>query len=349
MVADNQQNLIIRADAGAKIGSGHLMRSFALAQSWKASGGKVIFITNCESAGLLERLQDEDFEVVEIENSYPNNSDLETILAVSKNYPKAWCVVDGYHFDAEFQGAIRQNGNRVLVVDDTAHLDFYDADAILNQNINADEIKYNSPTETRFLLGTRFALLRSEFLEWQNWKREIPKTAGKILVTLGGGDFFNQTLKTIRAIECLKIENLQVKAIVGAANPHLAELQNAVEISPVDIELIYSADYMAELMAWADFCISAAGSTCWETAFLCLPSVLIVTAENQNGIAGGLNKTNFAVNLGWFEQVSEEFLAQEINKILLDKNRRWKMSKIGREIVDGYGAARIVEYLSKNP
>ena len=267
MVADNQQTLIFRADAGAKIGSGHLMRSFALAQSWKTAGGNVVFVTNCESANLIGRLKKEDFEVVEIENSYPNSSDIKTTKAVLENYPKGWCAIDGYHFDAEFQGAVRQNGSRVLIIDDTAHLDFYDADAILNQNINADEIKYNSPAETRFLLGTRYALLRREFLEWQNWRRETPETAGKILVTLGGGDFYNQTLKAIRAVERLKIENLKVKAVVGAANPHLAELQNTVKTSPVDIELTFSAGNMAELMAWADLCISAAGSTCWETAF----------------------------------------------------------------------------------
>lgn len=349
MVAGAKSNLIIRADANAEIGTGHLMRCFALAQSWKAAGGKVVFITNCKSSNLIERLKNENFEVVEIENSYPHLADWLATQAVLKNYPKAWCAVDGYHFDAKFHGLIRRNGNRVLVVDDTAHLDFYDADAILNQNINADELNYNCPPETQLLLGTQYVMLRQEFLARRDWQREIPEIARKILITMGGGDFHNQTLKAIRAVEQLKVENLQVKAIIGASNPHFAGLQKAVENSSVHIELIVGAENMSELMAWADICVSAAGSTCWETAFMHLPSVLIVTAENQTGIADGLDNRNFAVNLGWFEQVSETDLSKNSSEILLDKKRRREMSEAGREIVNGSGVARLVEFLSENP
>ena len=56
-------HLIIRADANSRIGTGHLMRCLALAQAWKDSDGRVIFITACESAGLLQRLCGEGFEV----------------------------------------------------------------------------------------------------------------------------------------------------------------------------------------------------------------------------------------------------------------------------------------------
>lgn len=348
MLTENK-TLLLCADADAEIGSGHLMRCFALAQSWKAIGGKVVFISKCENAHLVGRLRKENFKVIKIENSYPHPANWETTESVLKNYPKAWCVVDGYHFDAKFHGLIRRDGNRVLVVDDMAHLDFYDADAILNQNINADELSYNCLPETQLLLGTQYAMLRQEFLAWRDWQREIPQIARKILITMGGGDFHNQTLKAIRAIEHLKIENLQVKAIIGASNPHFAELQKAVETSSVHIELIVGAENVAELMAWADVCVSAAGSTCWETAFMSLPSVLIVTAQNQTRIADGLDNRNFAVNLGWLSQVSEKDLPKILSEILFDKERRCEMSKMGHEIVDGHGAARLVELLSENP
>lgn len=349
MKSNPAQPLIIRADADSQIGTGHLMRCLALAQSWKQNGGAVVFITNCQNEALRRRLTSESFEVIAVENSYPREADLRTTLEVLRSYPQAWCAVDGYNFDARFHGKIRTGGNRVLAIDDTAHLPFYDADAILNQNINAEDLRYNRSPPAALLLGTRYALLRQEFLDWQDFKRETPEVARKILITMGGGDFYNQTLKAIRAGERLQIENLRVKAVVGASNPHLAELQWAVENSPARIELIFSAENMAELMAWADVCVTAAGSTCWETAFMRLPSVLIVTAENQTGIAGKLGAANFAVNLGWFEQVSEVILTDTLSGILLDKARRAGMSDIGRETVDGRGARRAVEFLSENP
>lgn len=346
MVADANSQLIFRVDAGAAIGSGHLMRCLALAQSWKARGGKVVFITNCREKPLIKRLKGENFTVFEIENSYPHPADLKATREILKNYPQAWCVIDGYHFDAKFQREIRKNGNRALVVDDIAHLPFYDADAILNQNINAADLRYNCPPQTKMLLGTCYALLRREFTEWQTGEREIPETARKILITMGGSDAQNQTLKVLRAVERLEIDNLNVKAVVGISNPHLNELQRAAKISSIRVELIHNAENMPELMAWAESAISAAGSTCWELAFMGLPCVLIVLADNQAGIAAGLNEAGFADNLGWFEEVSENSLAVKLREFLSDSLLRRKMSERGRQIVDGKGAARVIKQLT---
>ena len=54
------------------------------------------------------------------------------------------------------------------------------------------------------------------------------------------------------------------------------------------MRLVVNAPNMAELMAWADVAISAAGSTAWELACMGLPAALIVVAENQTGIAAAL-------------------------------------------------------------
>ena len=52
-------NLLVRADADARMGTGHLMRCLALAQAWQADGGQVIFLSHCESDALrrLDKVQ----------------------------------------------------------------------------------------------------------------------------------------------------------------------------------------------------------------------------------------------------------------------------------------------------
>ena len=79
------KNLIIRADASAHIGTGHIMRCIALAQAWQDNGGDVTFLSHCESPPIRQRIIDECFDFVPIEKPHPNPSDLKTTLTVLIN------------------------------------------------------------------------------------------------------------------------------------------------------------------------------------------------------------------------------------------------------------------------
>ena len=340
--------LVIRADADAHMGTGHLMRCLALAQGWKAHGGQATFITVCESDGLRQRLLDEGFQVSTIERSYPHPGDWAITSQALATHSGAWLALDGYHFSPAYQRQITEAGHRLLVIDDTAHLDRYFADVVLNQNINARRLRYACEPYTRLLLGTRYVLLRSEFLAWRGWRREIPTAACKVLVTLGGSDPENQTLKVVRALQQMDVEGLDAVIVVGASNPHFGELA-AVRDSPFAVRLVRNADNMPELMAWADVAISAGGSTCWELAFMGLPAVILTLAENQRGIATGLDEAGVTVSLGWYTEVSSLQVASTLMRLFQDRSLRRQMSQRGREVVDGLGTERVIKSLSVQP
>ena len=94
-------------------------------------------------------------------------------------------VVDGYQFDAAYHKTLRDAGRKLLALDDNGDAGYYWADLVLNQNIHAqaDWYAHRAP-DTRLLLGTRYALLRREFLRWRGWQRDTPETAAKVMVTL---------------------------------------------------------------------------------------------------------------------------------------------------------------------
>ncbi len=185
------------------------------------------------------------------------------------------------NFDVEYQKIIKESGFSLLFIDDYGHADHYYADIVLNQNIYADMsfYQYYEPY-TRFLLGTKYALIRKEFLKWSGWHRDIPEVARKILVTFGGSDPDNVTHKVIEAVRTVDLDGLEVKVVVGGANPHFDLIYETVK-DLSNFTLIKNTENMSELVAWADIAISAGGSTCWELFFMGIPSIIIPIAENQ--------------------------------------------------------------------
>src|SRR5205807_9904518 len=92
---------------------------------------------------------------------------------------------------------------------------------------------------------------------------------------------------------------LEVQVVLGFSNPHRESLEAAAAVSRHAVQLLDKVSDMPERMAWADGAISAAGSTCWELAFMGVPMLIIVTADNQRGSANALERREAAVNLGW--------------------------------------------------
>ena len=342
-----KKKLFIRADASEKIGIGHLMRCLALGQAWKDAGGKVIFITVCQTEGLLQHLKAENFEIILIPDKHPNPSDWRSTKNIINNYANTWVVLDGYHFDTSYQKRIKDLEHRLLVVDDMAHLKHYYADIMLNQNLYAHELNYCCEPYTKLFLGTKYVLLRREFLKWQGWKRKISKIASKLLISMGGTDPENVTYKVIQALQKVEIKGLEAKVAVGGSNPHHEKLQLAIRNSRFPISLEENVTKMDELMAWADMAISAGGSTCWELAFMALPNLILIWTDNQQSIAARLETAGAALNLGWHENVSFTDIAQAVKKLLSSVELRAKMAQSGRAMVNGKGVSRVMTTLAR--
>jgi UDP-2,4-diacetamido-2,4,6-trideoxy-beta-L-altropyranose hydrolase len=274
------------------------MRCLALGQRWRRYGGQVAFITASDNHDLCCRLSDQGFQVTRLERAYPDPGDWATTRQILAEAQNTWMVLDGYHFDTAYQQQIKQAGHRLLVIDDLVRLDHYSADLVLDQNVGAEQEHYPCGPCCRLLLGTRYALLRSEFLAWRGWQREIPKTGRKVLVTLGGSDPKNQTQRIVQALQRVEVKGLEIAVIVGPNTSQLDHLRLLVQNSARAVRLAHDVKNMAEFMTWADVAVSGGGSTCWELAFLGLPNAILTLADNQRKIAKGLDTLGVAINLG---------------------------------------------------
>lgn len=339
--------LVVRADADARIGAGHVSRCLALVEAWHQSGGRTAIVSRCESEVLRQQLTRAGAVIVPLAATHPDPADIAVTLDVARRRACDWIVIDGYAFDPIYQEALRDAGARVLVIDDMAHWSSYRADALLNQNLRASADAYaGAPGE--LMLGTRFALLRAEFLRWRGWQREIPDVARRVLVTLGGADPHDCTATVIDALHEVGRSDLEVVVVIGANNDRADAMAVRTKGdgpgSPA-FRLVRHTAAIAELMAWADVAISGAGSTCWELAFMGLPALLIVLAENQQESAHALEASGYGVCVGAGATLRSSEIATEAVSLLSDRTARADMAARGPRLVDGLGADRVVRRL----
>jgi UDP-2,4-diacetamido-2,4,6-trideoxy-beta-L-altropyranose hydrolase len=338
-------DLVLRTEASVAVGTGHVMRCLALAQAWGDAGGRVIFAMARTTPAVEERLRNEGFEVARVDTQVGSIADAEETADLAQKRGASWVVVDGYEFGAEYQASLKSRRMKVLFIDDNGHAGRYSADLVLNQNIHASEELYRSrETSTKLLLGPRFALLRRDFTAWRGWKREIPLVARKVLVTMGGSDPDNVTLRVVETI--LSERDFDMTIVVGGSNPHLAKLREFAGDCGA-IRLVENAANMPELIANADLAVAGAGTTSWEMCFLGLPALLIVLADNQQRIADELSKRGIALNLG-ASDIALSMIAAQLRSIADSPAIRQEMSDRGRALVDGRGAERVVSVLKKD-
>ena len=184
-------------------------------------------------------------------------------------------------------------------------------------------------TETELLLGTRLSRLR-EFLDW-DWKRPQPRAKDP---RHARRRFPPLLVKVIEGL-LSSYPDLEVKIVCGQLNQNRDMLVRAAEPASFRIDLMTATDEMPELMAWADLAISGGGSTCWELAFMGLPALAVVLADNQLGVVEELDGRGIVLGLGRFGRLTVDALSSAVRRLLDDRERRAEMSRLGRELIDG--------------
>lgn len=338
-------NVVFRADASRRLGTGHVMRCLTLAAALREEGWEATFICREASGDLIDLIESEKgFPVHRLpEEAHPDEDARRSAEYLERQRPD-WLVVDHYALNRTWETQLRPYTQRLMVIDDLANRP-HDCDLLLDQNYLPDLSRYDAlvPSACRKLLGPKYALLREEFRSARAHVQARSGEVKRILVSFGGSDLGNETLKALRALRRLE-GNVAVNIIAGATNPHTAELREFIA-DMAEATLHVQVDNMAELMAKADLCIGAGGSSTWERCCLGLPSVVVTVADNQEALTAALAVDGYLLYLGKNSSVSEHDLCRAVacmqNNLLAEG-----FSKRGLALVDGRGAHRVVSALN---
>jgi len=339
-------NVVIRADAGPTVGTGHVMRMMALGEACCKLGAGVTMLCGEIPAGLVQRLIGCGIDVQRLQNASGDSGDANETLDFARQNGADWIVLDGYGFDESYQQTIAQAESVLMMMDDGEVANPDIVDVVLNQNVYAA----TEDDDAAFLGGCNYTLLRSEFLsEAAGEQKTIRQFARRILVTLGGcddADWTNRVLSSLSSsLSISEAKKLIVDVVVGAGYRHLESLRDLKKQLPFNIRIHRNVDRMVDVMQRVDFAITAGGSTCYELARCGVPAIAIPVAQNQVPIVEALDKLG---TLAAFDPAgkSDEQLSATIRDLLRNFEARNRMSQAGRDLVDGKGAFRIARRMA---
>lgn len=346
----SKSSVLIRADAGGALGAGHVMRMIALSQALLECGLSAHIATISCPTKILKRLQDEGIIHHQIHANTPGEpNDIEATITLAEQIKCRWIILDGYHFELSYQREVHKRGFKVAMMDDYGHCNTWCADLIINQNIGTKHISYqNEFKDYTELKGVSYALLRNEFRKAiQTKKTQIQHTRPRILITMGGVDQDNATGTILDAVNQIGSQQLDIKILIGAGNPHGFELRRLASQSIHAICFIENAIDMPSMYQWADGVISGGGSTCYEWLLFKCTGAIVTLADNQKGITNHLVGRDLALGLGDIEKLRAKQCAHSLKPWIRNLRSTNQPNKYLN--IDPHGANRIIARLQNSP
>ncbi len=354
------QNLWIRLDASARIGTGHFYRCAALAEALEERGHRVGFLCRKPDALQASQLEAQGLHIrwlpVAVDRMPANEwlstsveSDIHDSLSALEGEAVDGVLVDHYGLDAQWESAIAQHSARpwVFAIDDLEDRP-HSAQGLLNQNyfssLNSAPGRLNP--ERIELRGPRYALLRKEFRQLRSLhpRQEHFEQIRKVLVFFGGVDLPGLTDRMLDAIAGLNLEGVRFDVVVGQWNPLRKRLEDkALQLDSV--QLLNASPEFSQWVAQADLVVGAGGSTTWERCALGAPSLVVAIAENQRRTSEEMDKDGFHCYLGFESEITPQVLSRALLEACAEPGKVSLMGARSAELVDAMGTVRVCEAL----
>lgn len=341
--------IAIRLDASIRGGLGHLRRCAVLARHLRGAGAKVNFLVRTDDIDVSSEVGDVADAISIMPTGLVGVEDARATADYCRATDATRLIVDHFMADEPYQLMLRSAGVPWLQFDGDADTPLW-ADWVLSMVPGVPAERYHARarrTGIRWLLGPQYAIVRDGFSRSRSM-RAVPERVQRILLTFGGGDDYGATLLCLRALKTIAW-SASVDVVLGGKSPARPSVEAwARERPDMLIGVHVDASNMGDLISAADIVVSAGGTTCFETAALGAPALLIRTVPNQRPNTTGWELLGAALDLGDIDRLTPDEIGKRILSLSGDRAKRVAMSDAGRKAVDCLGASRIVEALCAN-
>lgn len=321
----------ILTEGGKNIGFGHVARCLSLYQAFEEEKVTPEFIINGDYTlnGILKGIKHCFFDWLRDENKlFRKISGAEIV------------VIDSYLAKISFYEILASLVRQAVYVDDYKRFD-YPKGIVVNGSIYAKQMHYPKKKDISYLLGPQYISLRKEF--WHASRHITSSHLKKIMITFGGNDQRNLTMRILKLVE-RKFPDSEKVVIIGNGFKNIKLIKN-IKDEKTTLVFFPDAEVMKVLMQDVDVTISAGGQTLYELARMGIPTIGICVAQNQFDSLKQCQRMGFLLFVGlWDEKGVLDNVERGLN-LLKSKQTRERMSKAGRHFVDGRGAIRVVKQI----
>lgn len=248
-------------------------------------------------------------------------------------------IFDGYGFNMDdfvHWGKV----SKVAIFEDYPHRRVK-CDLLIDANISLGQELTGELFEgaTNTVSGPEFIIL-GDYGEVADDSRELDSgLKPSLLLTFGGSDPMDFTSKIAERISGYKHLFSRIGIVIG---PYFSDKEGKVlNLRDLlgDVEVFVGLKGLIGTFSKFDAAVGAGGISAYERASVGLPSINLVTTENQSRVARGLEQAGLSLSLDVRKALTHNELDNQIQE-LLKKPFRSFVKVNGPSIIDGNGARR---------
>ena len=341
-----QLQAVFRCDASSSIGGGHVTRCLSLAGALADAGWYVTFVCRPQTINIVPALSDSRHALRILDDIHADERGLPCDGLIDEF---DLLVVDHYELDRAFESRCRPRARRILVIDDLANR-AHDCDILLDQTAGRAISDYRGlvSASCRVIVDAGYLLLNPDYATRR--PEVLLRRTGRIenvLIAFGATDPGATTGRALEALEAAQWDG-RIDVVIGSSTPGRDAIERITRGND-RIQLHYSPRNLVDLIAANDIAIGACGVMSWERCCLGLPTLAVISASNQTGVAGTLERTGAAYIVGWAGRDSDDVIVRNIAEgfgaLRGDGQSYRSMATHAAAVCDGGGAMRMCREL----
>lgn len=317
----NRKIILFNVSGYQEIGLGHVYNCLTLAN--QILDHRVIFLVDSKSELAYSKIAESNYEVYKQQTGSLEND-------ILKLHPFL-VVNDRLDTSKESIQRLKENNIRIVNIEDLGEGAHY-ADLVINAIYPEKEVL------PRHYFGPDYFCAREEFLLHK--EKEIEASVNTVLLSFGGVDPCNMTLKVLQSIyEFCSQANIKIRVILGMG------YKNADSLRPFpDIEIHRNVQSISDFIYEADIAFSSAGRTIYELALIGTPSIVLAQNEREMSHFFASEKNGF-LHLGLGKDASEDKILTAFKEVYNSSARRTDMNKKMKKHNIRTGRERVIKLI----